>query len=225
RPRSPQRDARPGRATPKDTRSASESYSSPNSEVECVRRAIRPSRPSRTPAAMMSTAAISKFPWIEYQSERYPQNRLPTVKRVGRTKRPRESRSRESRATRRAPAPAGDSRHAGLQLLALADEQLAVVGKKDVDSRPELDDGDALPAGELLADGGVEHDPAGERARDLLERETALGSRQRHARLLVVGRGLIVESGELLSGDVNEVVDAPRGRRAVDVAVEDGHED
>src|SRR5262245_13947998 len=133
-------------------------------------------------------------------------------------KSPRESRSRESRAMLRASAPAGDGRHSGFQLLALADEQVAVVGEKDIHSGSELDYADPFSACELLTDGGVEHDPPREGPGDLLEREAALRSGQRHARLLVVGRGLVVEGGELLAGNVGEVRDLARGRCAVDVA-------
>src|SRR6267143_1954524 len=96
----PQECASTAGATPKETRSANESYSSPNSEVEWVQRATRPSSASSTAAAMIKIAAAVKFPSIERQIDRYPQKRFPTVNRVGRRKRPRDRRSRESRRRR-----------------------------------------------------------------------------------------------------------------------------
>jgi hypothetical protein len=45
---------------------------------------------SRMAAAMIRIAAVSNVPRIEHQIERYPQNRFPTVKSVGRMKSPRE---------------------------------------------------------------------------------------------------------------------------------------
>ncbi len=49
-------------AMPKLTRSASESYCTPNSLLVPVRRATRPSSPSMTPATNTATAALTKSP-------------------------------------------------------------------------------------------------------------------------------------------------------------------
>ena len=49
-------------AMPKLTRSASESYCTPNSLLVPVRRATRPSRPSMTAATNTATAAFTKSP-------------------------------------------------------------------------------------------------------------------------------------------------------------------
>src|SRR5271154_4884404 len=178
-------------ATPKDTRSASESYCSPNSEVECVIRAMRPSRPSRTPAAMISAAASSKVPRMEHQIERYPQKRLPTVKSVGRMKRPRESRSREMPATSAAPRPAGDGGPPGLELVAARDEDLRAMGQEEAHARAEADQADPLAPNELVAHAGVEQDPAREGPGDLLERDASGRGDQGDAGLLVLDRGLL----------------------------------
>ena len=51
-------------ARPKLTRSASESYCTPNSLCVLVRRATRPSRPSRMPATKTAMQASSKRPWV-----------------------------------------------------------------------------------------------------------------------------------------------------------------
>ena len=51
-------------ATPKATRSASESYSIPNLLVVPVNRAILPSRPSKMAEMIIATAADSYLPFI-----------------------------------------------------------------------------------------------------------------------------------------------------------------
>jgi len=55
---------RPG-ASPNETRSARESYSTPNVLVVFVARAILPSRLSKTPAIRIDTAAGTNLPFIE----------------------------------------------------------------------------------------------------------------------------------------------------------------
>ncbi len=67
---SPHEYARTAGATPNETRSAIESYCSPNAEVEWVIRAIRPSSASRIPAAMIRYAETSNVPRIEDQIDR-----------------------------------------------------------------------------------------------------------------------------------------------------------
>ena len=51
-------------ATPKSTKSDNESSSAPNREVPLSARAMRPSSPSRTAAAMTAVTAVSKRPSI-----------------------------------------------------------------------------------------------------------------------------------------------------------------
>src|SRR5438874_6008371 len=67
---SPQEYASTARATPKETRSASESYSAPKRDAELVSRAMRPSNRSRTAATKIRIAAVSNVPRIEHQTER-----------------------------------------------------------------------------------------------------------------------------------------------------------
>src|SRR5262245_5787095 len=105
---------------------------------------MRPSRASSTAAPMTSAAAVSNVPRIDAQIERYPQKRLPTVKSVGRTKSPRDRRSRDEAFMAGARAasdgrslPPGQGRPAGPDLVALPHEDLRVVGHEEVDPRSE----------------------------------------------------------------------------------------
>src|SRR5512147_2575188 len=109
---------------------------------------MRPSSASSTAATITSAAALSNVPRIEAQIERYPQKRLPTVNSVGRTKSPRERRSRAG-AFMPASLPPRERACPGANLVAAADENLALVGREQVDSRAELDHPDSLRAGEL----------------------------------------------------------------------------
>src|SRR5215470_3368946 len=117
-------------------------------------------------------------------------------------KRPRERRSLEMRATSGPPIPAGDRRPARLQLVAGTHEGLGAVGQEEVDARTEPDETDALAPGELVSDPGIEDDPPGQRARDLLERDAASGRNEGDAVLLVLDRGLVREGRVLAAPDV-----------------------
>src|SRR5687768_12925621 len=74
-------------ATPKLTTSASESSSTPNSELVFVRRASAPSRPSKITASTISQAAAVKFPSVALMMATKPLNRFIVVKRLGITER------------------------------------------------------------------------------------------------------------------------------------------
>ena len=70
-------------AIPKLTRSASESYCTPNSLWVLVRRATRPSIPSSTPATKIAMQAASKRPCEAAMIAKKPPNRPPVVNRLG----------------------------------------------------------------------------------------------------------------------------------------------
>src|SRR5262249_7024319 len=122
---------------------------------------------------------------------------------------PRDRRSREIRAMSAPPRPAGDGGAARLQLVARLDEDLGSVGEEEVDAGPEADQADPLPADELVAHAGIEHDPPRQRARDLLEREASGRGHERDPVLLVLDRRLVRERGLLAPADVRVVAQAP----------------
>jgi hypothetical protein len=69
--------------------SDSESYSAPNALWVLVNVATRPSRPSRTMATSMATAACSKRQFIAWTMAKNPANSAPVVSRLGNRKMPR----------------------------------------------------------------------------------------------------------------------------------------
>ena len=71
-------------AIPKETRSAKESYSSPNWLDDFVSRAIRPSSKSKTMAIKIAKPAFLKEPLIVEMTEKNPKKMLPDVKMLGR---------------------------------------------------------------------------------------------------------------------------------------------
>ena len=70
-------------ATPKDTVSAIESYSTPKWLVVRAMRATRPSRASHTAASTMPRAARSGLPVNDCTMAKKPKKRFPVVSRCG----------------------------------------------------------------------------------------------------------------------------------------------
>ena len=77
-------------ATPKAVMSAIESNCTPNSLCVCVRRATRPSMPSKSMLSIIISAARPKFCSIACTIEMNAQKSEAVVNRLGNTKRPRE---------------------------------------------------------------------------------------------------------------------------------------
>src|SRR5439155_14224849 len=105
------------------------------------------------------------------------------------------------------------------------DKKLRAVRDEEVAARAELDHPDALSAREPVPDARVEDDPPRQGPGDLLERDHPAWRGQRDAILLVIERGLLVEGRHLAAARVAVLLDAAGDGSAVDVAVEDGHED
>jgi len=76
--------ARIAGATPKATRSESESYSTPKWLAVPVILATLPSRQSKVAETIIAMAADSNLPWIEAIMAKKPLNRLAEVNRFGR---------------------------------------------------------------------------------------------------------------------------------------------
>ena len=72
-------------ATPNETRSTSESSSSPKRLLVFASRAMRPSSASRIPAKTMNQPALRKLPLYAEMIAQKPKNRLASVKALGMT--------------------------------------------------------------------------------------------------------------------------------------------
>src|SRR6266545_1309437 len=148
------------------------------------------------------------------------------VRRRGRGPGGEEKRTSSSSVSRLTSGlPASDRRPPGPHLVSRRDQDLRVVGQKEIDAGAEPDHPDPLSAPEAFPDAGIEDDSAGEGACDLLERHAAPLRRERDAVLLVLRRGLLSEGGREAAGGVLVFRDFSGDRRPVDVAVEDRHED
>ena len=70
-------------ATQKETISASESNSIPNSDTCCNRRATFPSSPSKIAATIINTIPVIYLPWKISKIAKNPENKLNIVKILG----------------------------------------------------------------------------------------------------------------------------------------------
>src|SRR5271165_5365104 len=237
-------------ATPKSTKSASESSSAPNRDVPLSARAIRPSRPSRTAAPAMALTAQSIEPSMARRMAVRPRQSASSVTMLGRRSRsgtgrnPRRGagaalgsrvsgagpesfigRSAPLERARRGPLrDLSDHGFAGDRPRLEADHDLGVCGQIDVDPRAEPDQADPLARAQMRAFVGEAHDSPGDQARDLHHPVPARRRLDDEAVALVVLARLVEVGVEKEAWMVDDPLDSPRDRRAVHMAVEHRHE-
>src|SRR4051812_14400320 len=172
-------------ASPKETRSASESNCRPNGVTAPTSRATAPSVMSKSTDRPMNTVARVYSPRIETSIAAKPQNMLPRVNRLGRVARARlrvprtDPRTNSTVAVRRVGigigissaggGPAGDDGLATPHPLPLLDDDLALRRQEDVHPGAELHQPHPLTGGQPLADRGAGDDPPREDPDDLPE--------------------------------------------------------
>src|SRR6202521_1728889 len=186
-------------ATPKLTKSASESSSAPKREVLCNRRAMRPSRPSRIAASTMQPTANSSRPSMARRIAGSPSNSV----RSGIARKPRRRRSSGSgskgakmfdmqakialpahggkqasthaeRAFRVTVADVGDDRFAAARGLPLCHQRPHPGGKVNVDAGAEADEADPLAGRDRVALAHEANDAPRDQPGDLHDRDGVL---------------------------------------------------
>src|SRR5580658_1258502 len=242
-------------ATPKSTKSASESSSAPNREVPLNARAIRPSRPSSTAAPAIALTAHSIAPSIAKRIAVSPRPRANSVTILG--IRSLSGTARKPRRGGEAIAPAIGSGGGGLASFTSsappkrslegrrfnlgghlrnhrlardrarieADHDVRALREIDVDARAEADQPDALAGGEQRALVGETDDPPGDEAGDLDNAKSPRRRIDHDAVALIVLARLVEVGAHEQAGAIDDLSDAPLDRRAIHVAIEYRHED
>src|SRR5579872_6592220 len=237
-------------ATPKSTKSASESSSAPKREVPFKTLAIRPSRPSSTAAAAIALTAQSIDPSIAQRIAVKPRPSANRVTRLGIKNLSGTVRSRRRRdaaassigvrgigpASFTASAPVkrrrldlgrdlGNHRLARDGARIDADHDARARRQIDVDARAEADEADALACGKKGARMSEAHDPPSDQACDLDDAEPADGRVNDDAVAFVVLARLVEVSVEEEARVIDDLGDAAFDGSPIDVAIEDRHED
>src|SRR6185437_10651056 len=232
-------------ATPKQTKSDNESSCAPKGEVLLSSRAIRPSRPSKTPATMMAITAHSNLPLIAKRIAVMPAHSASSVRMFGIIRlsdRPVMRRGRrkfggrsivntpsmcKTLARRLLRAAIGDHRLATDDALSGDDERDPSGGQVYVRPAAESNNAETLPDDDILALAQIADDTAGDQAGDLHDRDIARVVDWRDAdRHALVVLACLVEAGiDEFAFAIAQLGDAAADRDAVDVDVEDIEED
>src|SRR5690606_27005602 len=229
-------------ATPNAITSESESSSAPN--LLCARRsrAMRPSIPSSTPAKMIAASAFSHSSPIAKRTPVRPKQSASAVIALGAKARrlmPAMRRPAASVMTGSSPAillPDAFDRLGGTdprdhrlaRQRALAEQHLrrGARGKIDVDAAAETDEADALAGGQLVAHRHERHDTPRHEARNLGEADAhAVGALDDEMLALILLARLVEVGVDEFARDIDELAQRARNGGAVDVDVEDAHED
>src|SRR5271155_3008743 len=238
-------------ATPKSTKSASESSSAPKREVPFSARAIRPSRPSSTAAPATALTAHSIDPSIARRIAVSPRPSANSVMMFGirslsgtaRKRRRRDGLAASAIGARgRGPASftgsaplegrrlglgggLGDHRLARHRARIEADHDLRARREIDIHPRTEADEANALARAQERAFVSETNDPPGDEARDLHDAKSP-GRRIDHDAVALIVLARLVEVGvEEEARMIDDLRDTALDRGAIDVAVEDRHED
>src|SRR5579872_140924 len=237
-------------ATPKSTKSASESSSAPKREVPFRARAMLPSRPSRTAASAIAMTAHSILSSSEKRIAVRPRQSARSVTRLGSSRRSGTPRNRRPDGT----LPRGDTADSLLSGAYIpsarperphrldgfhvcdhglpsdgaridADENLRVVRQIDVDARTEPDQAETIAGAKTRAFIDEANNPPRNEAGDLHHAEDAGLSFDDETIALIILAGLVEIRVEKKTRLVSDLGDPSGDRRAIDVAIEDGHED
>src|SRR3989344_1696039 len=229
-------------ATPKAITSDSESSSAPNLLCARSNRAIRPSMPSSTPAKITAPIAYSNCPPIANRTPVSPTQSASTVIALGGKAR------RLMPPMRRPAASAGISSPAAILLAdaveevrgadprtdgfarqrALAEQDLRrrARGQIDVDAAAESDQPDPLAGRDILPHADERQDAPRHQPGDLGKADAYPVAALDDEMLAFILLARLVEVGvEEFSRDIDDLAQRPRDRRAIDMDVEDAHED
>jgi len=125
----------------------------------------------------------------------------------------------------------GGSRHeghhggTGAHFLPLLEAQVRRQRQEQVDARAETDQSHALSRLDLVTDGQVADNPAGDGAGNLGDGQRTVGRVQVNPVALVLLRGLAVERGPEAAGGIADLAHRGGHRGPVDVNIEDGEKD